>query len=233
MSVHIYRPILFGFKWRKFNFYDLNGKKLSFLTEDSEIVLKDAPHQIKVKVDWFSGKTKKLEGDEVYLIVYFEFGGFLEWFNPADCKKYFRFKEVSKAEYLKAIKTKGESLKLSKTVTKTASLTSRFLSFFMLLFVAVLFYYTDYSEINIQSDELDFIRFLALITGLGAIINLVTNFDKRSSPYPKVFFLVLLSVYTYWQFNSSHNIDATLFLLPALLAIVLSGFYSLGNTANS
>jgi hypothetical protein len=198
--------------------------------EDAQIVLENAPEQIKVKVDWFSGKTQNLSGDEVYLIVHFEIGSIGQWFNPVDCKKYFQFTEVSKAEYLEAIESQGQCLQLSKSVTKSASLTSRLLSLFMLAFVGTLFYYTDYAELSFASDQIDFLRFLGLIIGFGSIANLITNFDRRSSPYPKVFLLLLFSVYTYWHFNSAAGIDATALLFPALLAIGVSGFYALGET---
>jgi len=229
MKVHIYRPSLFGFKLRKFNFYDEEGNKLFFLTDDTYKVLEDPPKQLKVKVDWFSGKTQPLSGDEVYLIVHFEIGSLWQWINPSYCKKYFQFTEVSKAEFEAAIESSGESLQLSKEVSKTASITSRLLSLLMLAFVGILFYYTDYAGFSFASDQIDFIRFLALLIGLGSIANLIGNFDNRISPYPKVFLLVLFSVYFYWQINSTVKIDAVIVLLPALLAIALSGFYALGN----
>ena len=228
MKVHIYRPSLFGFKIRKFNFYDEEGNKLFFLSEDTYKVLEDPPKQLKVKVDWFSGKTQPFSGDEIYLIVHFEIGSIWQWINPSDCKKYFQFTEVSKAEFEAAIESSGESLQLSKKVSKSASITSRLLSLFMLAFVGILFYYTDYAELPLASDQIDFLRLLALIIGFGSIANLITNSDRRSSPYPKVFLLLLLSVYTYWHFNASAGIDATALFFPALLAIAVSGFYALG-----
>jgi len=231
MKIHIYRPPLFGLNLRKFNFYDERGKKLSYLTEDSQIVLKGTPEQIKIRVGWLRGKTQKLEGDEVFLIVYFVFGGLWQWFNPADCKNYFKFKELSREEYMEAVKTHGESLELegNTAVSKAASITSRVLSVLMLAFVGILFYYTDYAGLSFPSDQIDFIRFLALLIGLGSIANLIGNFDNRISPYPKVFLLVLFSVYFYWQINSTVKINAVIVLLPALLAIALSGFYAVGN----
>lgn len=141
--------------------------------------------------------------------------------------------EVSKGEYFEAIESNGGSLQLSKKVSKTAFLTSRLMSVFIMSYVGILFYYTDYVGLTIASEQLNFVRLLALIIGLGSIANLMTNFDRIGSQYPKVILLLLLSVYSYWQFSSAAGVDVTLLLFPAFLAIGLSAFYALSSPASA
>jgi len=229
MKVHIYRPPLFGFNLRKFKFYNEDGNLLSYANEDSEVIINDAPGVIKTKVDWFIGKSEKLEGKEVYLISFFEQTSFLQWFIPSGFKNYFKFKEVSKEEYEASIETKRPDLNLRTEVSKRKSVVSRLISFAMLALVATLFYFTDYSSHQFQIEEVDFIRVIGLIAGFSSIVNLIWNFDRFSSPYPRGFFVMLLSVFLLWQFDVSSQFDYTILLIPAFAAIGILSVYSFGN----
>ena len=224
MRVHIYRPPILSYSLRKFKYYDENNKLLSYASNDTEVILSDAPSSIKVKVDWLSGKVENLEGDEIYLICYSDQNMFWEVFLPSQVNRYFRFMQLSKEEYEKAIATKGQFLGVFPSVSKTKAIASRILSLLLLAIVAILFYLTDYSSSAIPSDDKEFIRVLGLIMGLGAVTGLIWNKERYFNLYIRAILIIIMAAFFGWVL-SPQGFDINLFLYPILCIIFLLGIY--------
>lgn len=228
MRIHVYRPPIFVYSLRKIKFTDENGKLLSFVHNDNEVIINNAPATLKAKLDWLSGKVENLEDTDVYLISYIDQNIFWKCFTPSGTKKYIQFKSLSKEQYEEAVATQGQSLDFLTQikVSKTRSIASRLLSFLMLCIVGILFYHTDYSTTIIHSQNVDSIRFLALIMGFGSLAGLIWNLEKHFNLYLRATLFTLLTMFFVWNL-SPESFQMRLFLYPLLGILFLVGFYSL------
>lgn len=226
MNVHIYRPPLLSYAFRKLKFYDEKGKFLSYTINDSEITIKNSPNTIKAKIDWLSGKISNLEGEEVYLACYPNPKIFWRVFSPIYSKKYFIFKNLSKEDYKLTLSTKGEALNIVPKVSKMKSIVSRLISLMMLIIVITLFYLTDYSTSSYNSDDIEFIRVLGLIMGFGGVAGLVFNIERYLNLYLRATLIILITIFFGWVLVPQ-DLQITLFIYPIIGILFLLGIHKL------
>ena len=179
--IHIYRFPQLAYSIRNYNFYDENGKLLSYATSDSEVIIKEELKKLSVKVDCLSGSLEVNEKEDLYLICYYSPNSFWSAFVPSNFGSYFQFKAVSKQEYLEVVQTKKFGPLQAPEVSPQKVRASRIMSLLFIVLGVVAFYFTDFKMKGIG--DFDSTRLLSLILVLTGIIGTVWKSNQFANIY--------------------------------------------------